>query len=316
MSKHSLLERFIILFSFAVSLIIIFNYSILLGYLVSFTENYVSTDDGIVKPNKLFILKFILIFFIGFGFLISSIILFNLHKKAFNLIQSILNFDKLKVTFLSDPLIGKSKLPKYTLVLTTIAGISLQLKYILFKDTLEETFAEYVCTLLFLVSTIILIMSIKKLKYNLIDRKDKRIIKLWLLFCSISLLFIFFEEISWGQHLFHWEATGIFKENNFQHETNLHNFINPFFRFIYPISGMGLFTILYLLWFFYNGTKPTWLQIVLPHTSLFPITFIMACASFMGHSETFEEMLSFFILFYCLRIYVYLNKNKYLNNPV
>ena len=132
--KRSYFEKIIIVIALATSMIFIFNYSNILVSLVAFTENYVSTDDGIVKPNKLFILKFILIFFICIGFFISSIILFNLHKKAFNLIQSILNFDKLKATFLTDPLIGKSKLPKYTLVLTSIAGISLQLKYILFKQ--------------------------------------------------------------------------------------------------------------------------------------------------------------------------------------
>ncbi|MEA2111221.1 MAG: hypothetical protein U9P71_04140 [Campylobacterota bacterium] len=34
------------------------------------------------------------------------------------------------------------------------------------------------------------------------------------------------EEISWGQHLFHFQSSSYFVENNLQKETNLHNFMN------------------------------------------------------------------------------------------
>jgi hypothetical protein len=47
------------------------------------------------------------------------------------------------------------------------------------------------------------------------------------LFTWITLAVLFFfaagEEISWGQRIFNFETSGIFKSNNLQQETNLHN---------------------------------------------------------------------------------------------
>ena len=34
------------------------------------------------------------------------------------------------------------------------------------------------------------------------------------------------EEISWGQHIFHFESGEVFKQHNMQQETNLHNFVS------------------------------------------------------------------------------------------
>ncbi len=34
------------------------------------------------------------------------------------------------------------------------------------------------------------------------------------------------EELSWGQHLWHFQSSAFFLEHNYQHETNLHNFID------------------------------------------------------------------------------------------
>lgn len=39
----------------------------------------------------------------------------------------------------------------------------------------------------------------------------------------ISLLYYFFEEISWGQHIFGWETPDFFMKINSQNETNIHN---------------------------------------------------------------------------------------------
>ena len=40
-------------------------------------------------------------------------------------------------------------------------------------------------------------------------------------------VFVLLEEMSYGQHLLGWEATGVFAEANRQQETNLHNFVSP-----------------------------------------------------------------------------------------
>ena len=39
----------------------------------------------------------------------------------------------------------------------------------------------------------------------------------------IALLYYFFEEISWGQHIFGWETPDFFMKINSQNETNIHN---------------------------------------------------------------------------------------------
>lgn len=44
---------------------------------------------------------------------------------------------------------------------------------------------------------------------------------------AIGAVMAFGEEASWGQHLFHWQATGAFATDNLQAETNLHNFVSP-----------------------------------------------------------------------------------------
>ncbi|MGI9498936.1 MAG: hypothetical protein ACR2P3_02790, partial [Geminicoccaceae bacterium] len=40
---------------------------------------------------------------------------------------------------------------------------------------------------------------------------------------AICCLFLFGEEVSWGQHIFQWSSPEYFLENNKQSETNLHN---------------------------------------------------------------------------------------------
>ncbi|MEA3522081.1 MAG: hypothetical protein U9R50_03835 [Campylobacterota bacterium] len=56
------------------------------------------------------------------------------------------------------------------------------------------------------------------------------------------------EEISWGQHLFHFESSEYFIQNNHQQETNLHNFIPAeLFSSIIYSSIYGLFVFIPLL---------------------------------------------------------------------
>ncbi len=75
-------------------------------------------------------------------------------------------------------------------------------------------------------------------------------------------LLVFMEEISWGQQFFQWETKGTLSEVNFQKETNFHNIIQPLFKFMYPIGGIGLFFVLLLLWFFPRGKEPFWINLL------------------------------------------------------
>jgi hypothetical protein len=66
-------------------------------------------------------------------------------------------------------------------------------------------------------------------------------------FLSFAFLFFAFEEISWGQRVFDFEGPSFFQENNYQKETNLHNFFNPYFTLIYVM--VNFFAFLSLTWF-------------------------------------------------------------------
>lgn len=74
---------------------------------------------------------------------------------------------------------------------------------------------------------------------------------LLLLIGAVSLLALLaaLEEISWGQHLFHFESHEYFLENNMQKETNIHNFVNAnLFSSIIYVSIYILFVFIPLLY--------------------------------------------------------------------
>jgi len=82
----------------------------------------------------------------------------------------------------------------------------------------EDGVVEYGTAFLLLISSILFIVKVVKLK------ADRSL--LWVifnLFLALGLFFGFGEEISWGQRIFSVEAGEFFKENNLQGETNLHN---------------------------------------------------------------------------------------------
>lgn len=58
---------------------------------------------------------------------------------------------------------------------------------------------------------------------------------------------VLMEEMSWGQHLFHW-TTGHAFDANLQHETNLHNFSTYKFEAAYYVAAFLAFVALPLLW--------------------------------------------------------------------
>ena len=305
--KISILNKLIAFISAALSIIILFWYSSILNSFTEFVLKNINTYTNEINDYKIFLIEVNLIIIIITGFLISIILIFNLHNKLFGLLNSIFNTEKIITTFLKDSLILKPNYAKKVFIISSIYAVLWHLKFLIFGDTVagleEETLIEHLSSFLFLIASILLIISM--FTGNNINRpkKDKVIIKSWLIVCSLLLLFMYLEEISWGQQFFNWESSGIFKENNMQSETNLHNFIGPFFRFIYPIAGMGLFIFLFVMWFFYRGEKPYWLELITPHPSLIVLAFFMAGASFKGHSEIFEEMLASFVLLYSIRIY-------------
>ena len=70
---------------------------------------------------------------------------------------------------------------------------------------------------LFLLSSIILILFFIKSEFSKLNSFEKFLIFIYFL----GIIYYLFEEISWGQHIFTWESSSFFLENNHQKETNL-----------------------------------------------------------------------------------------------
>ena len=139
--------------------------------------------------------------------------------------------------------------------------------------------------------------------------------KLILTIIAVIFIILFGEEISWGQRIFNLESFGIFSDYNYQKEINYHNFFNPLFKTIYPVFGLSLFIVLIFIWFFPKNRSYLFLLLIPPPSFIY-LVFIMAGASFRGHSEIFEELLAIFCLLYSVRILICLNSpnNKLKSN--
>ncbi len=77
----------------------------------------------------------------------------------------------------------------------------------------------------------LLFFSIFNFIYILRKIKDAKLIlfiKFFIYIYVLGLIYFFFEEISWGQHIFGWESGSFFKLHNSQNETNIHNISNMF----------------------------------------------------------------------------------------
>ena len=88
----------------------------------------------------------------------------------------------------------------------------------------ENGIIEILQVILIFFSIINFIYILKELR----KIKLKFFIKFILYIYIIGLLYFFFEEISWGQHIFGWESLDFFKSYNNQNETNIHNISNLF----------------------------------------------------------------------------------------
>ena len=285
------------------SLIFIIFYSSIVQLFIQFSEKHIKADFEVTSDQE-FILKIVVIALIISFILLSLFLFFNIHKLCNKYYHAYFDVKKVNSFFIKDKLALESNHNKYFLIIGLSFSILVQLHTLIFTWPAEEGVIETASALLFVVSAFILITgSFKIIKLN-VFQNSKKLLVAFLLVLSAGLIFIFLEEISYGQHLFGWESKGAFAKNNFQGETNIHNFFNPFFRFIYPGVGMSLFLGLTFIWLFFKKEKENWFELILPHPSLFFITFFIAASSFYGHNESFEELLSMWILLYSLRVYI------------
>lgn len=119
---------------------------------------------------------------------------------------------------------------------------------------------------------------------------------------SFLMLFIFGEEISWGQRLFGIESSDLISENNFQNEISLHNFINPILKYCFLIFGWGTTFVTLMLWFF-PGEKVKD-SILVPSKNLIVYLLIFCSATYSAPSEIIEELFGGLCFLYSIDLYV------------
>ena len=90
----------------------------------------------------------------------------------------------------------------------------------------EDTYLEYTQAIFYLLTFIISSLVV----FRYLRKKEIVIGGLFLMF-SLTMLFVFLEEISWGQRIFDFESPEYFEEHNDQNELTIHN-LKPFMKII------------------------------------------------------------------------------------
>jgi hypothetical protein len=144
-----------------------------------------------------------------------------------------------------------------------------------------------------------------------------RYLRAWLVVLVVGATYFALEEISYGQHIFHWHTAEAWAKLNDQQETNLHNVSALFDQVPRALLTLAVLVggVLYPLYRYFRGVKldesnrfywqwPTMdcvtvgLVVILirPFFSEFPVDII-------NTGETKECFFGLFILLYCLSLY-------------
>jgi len=201
----------------------------------------------------------------------------------------------------------------------------------------ENGLVEFLQVIFLFISVIFLVKFIKK-NFN----KITIILKIFIIMYLLGILYYFFEEISWGQHIFGWQTPDFFSNFNHQNETNIHNISslfnelprnllliwcslsflivkilkNDFFYlkyFIFPNINLKLISILILI-FFIPDLLVEKLDLAPGHPAandneiLLNIFFEVISFNFVRLSELQELLFNFYILWHSY----YLTQVKYI----
>lgn len=300
--KKVVFNRFAIAFAtLLITSLLMAYFTDIISLIVNFIEKYIVSDHQ-VRPssrnNLIGVLALSIMILIAF----SIDLIFDIHNKLLLILKPFIKFEDLSNFFLTDKLCTKRGLSKKLFFVGVIFGLFVYFDYLVYGIK-EDGFIETSCTLFLLFSAFILIFSGIRFRHFL-PKDSQKIFLFSLALLVLVILMLFGEEISWGQTYLHWKTTGVFEEYNFQDETNIHNFLNPLFKFIYPVAGMVFFLFLFLFWFFSKKEKSFLFNLLIPHQSLFFMAFLMACSSFVVDDEVFEDQLELFILLYSIRIFM------------
>jgi hypothetical protein len=293
----------LLLLVISIVLTIIFSDSIVLPERIQIKPLKLGVSE---VPEGILLLKTIVLHIILVTLIFGLYYLLDIYRIFERLFGKYVDIYGIKQFFLSDRLCAKKHFPMFMLVTGTLLGTILQLFFMINGEPRQEGLMEHISEWILMFAAISILIATLKVSSNPLFHEIKIKTIILMLVIAFGLFFLLGEEISWGQRIFGFESFGVFQRYNYQQETNLHNFLNPLFIFIYPLVGMSSFFILVLFWFF-KKDKSDLLDLLLPPPSLFFLLFIMACATYMGHSEIYEELLYVFALLYGIRMLVCLS---------
>lgn len=114
--------------------------------------------------------------------------------------------------------------------------------------------------------------------------------------CLLSFvsLMLAMEEISWGQMVFRWDTPDTLFSGNVQKETNLHNYLNAWFPYLYDAAGYGM-GVLAVMSIRRCSPRRSW-WIVIPPAELAGLAF--AAFLFRFWQEVFEQQVAWFLFWF------------------
>jgi hypothetical protein len=273
-----------------------------LRYIIHLITVHLSPDNY-VKPGSITAVRiyyFILVIFLA---LLGLFFLFDLPRRIRDLVARLVDIEKIKFFFLDDEACPGRRIPFLVFLTGSVSGFLLLMYYLLHGRPGVEGILENITTAFLIVSAILLIISAFRFRQKYSVPALRKGAFLSLVIFSLLLLLLAGEEISWGQHFFGFESSHVFKEINFQGETNVHNLFNPFFPVVYPVAGFIFFIAYWILWTFRKGKDFFLFNLFMPPRSLFILIFLMACSGCAPTTEIFEEMLYLGILLYSIRLF-------------
>jgi hypothetical protein len=215
---------------------------------------------------------------------------------------------------ISDPVCPRNK-PVTTLVFTLLIGLVLSVLFNLDERTfLGETplfdaifringVLDIIDLIVLFLSVVLLVRAFFYLRKNLYAGFQTNLLPVICLMLALAAFFLVMEEISWGQDLFHWQTPQEVFAGNIENETNIHNFLNNYFIYLYPATGILilLVTLIPVIAELVNRSSD-FIRLILPHPSLLGCAAWIALHIGPGREEVLELLLGFFILFYSIRI--------------
>ena len=202
-SKAQLISKIVALLCILFSIVLILKFNAVLAWLVEYTSiNITLEEEKIMSPRRIAILKIGLELLILLGFLLSTTLFFNLHKKFYNRFSGVIDIERINGIFFLDEQIKSNSFAIKTFIFSTLFAGIIHLRQLIFGDDVKEDIFEHISEGFFLLSSILFFIAFFKLKYLNVTKKERQLLKILFFGFGFLLLFIFLEEISYGQHLF------------------------------------------------------------------------------------------------------------------